>query len=88
MTRGDRARDLLALGLLVIAVIPTAYAWLGMHELASQEHIVVRPGEVAFSQFMHYFWFAVAGLLLLVSGIVVAVWTYFRRRRRIRGGTA
>jgi hypothetical protein len=33
---------------------------------------------------MHFFWFALAGFLLLLCGVGVAVWSYIKRRRRLR----
>jgi hypothetical protein len=84
VTRGDRARDAVALLLVIVAVAPVTYAWRGFVSLSEESRIVLRPGETAFQQFMHYFWFAVAGLLLLVTGIGVATWSYLKRRRRLR----
>lgn len=84
VTRGDRVRDAVALLLVIAAVAPVAYAWRGFLSLADESRIVLEPGETAFAQFMHYFWFAVGGLLLLLAGIAVAVWSYLQRRRRLR----
>lgn len=84
MTRGDRKRDAVAMLLVIAAVAPVAYAWRGFVSLSEESRIVLEPGERAFPQFMHYFWFALAGVLLLVAGIGVAIWSYVKRRRRLR----
>lgn len=87
MTRGDRTRDAVALLLVVAAVAPVAYSWRGFVSLSDESAIVLAPGESAFSQFMHFFWFGLAGLLLLAGGIGVAIWSYLKRRRRLRRPT-
>lgn len=84
MTRGDRARDAVALLLMVAAVPLVAYAWRGFASISDEASVIVRPGETAFSQFMHFFWFALAGFVLLLCGIGVAAWSYIKRRRRLR----
>lgn len=84
MTRGDRARDAVALLLMVAAVPLVAYAWRGFASISDEASIIVQPGESAFSQFMHFFWFALAGFILLLCGVGVAVWSYIKRRRRLR----
>jgi hypothetical protein len=84
MTRGDRVRDVVALVLVVAAVAPVAYAWRGFVSLSDESRLVVAPGEMAISQFFHYFWFGVGGLGLLLVGIGIGVWSYLKRRRRLR----
>jgi hypothetical protein len=84
MTRGDRVRDAVALLLVVAAVAPVAYAWRGFISLSDESRIPVAPGQAAFAQFMHFFWFAVTGLFLIVTGLGVAIWSYLKRRRRLR----
>lgn len=87
MTRGDRVRDAVALLLMVAAVPPVAYAWRGFALLSDEARLIVAPGETAFAQFMHFFWFALAGCILLLTGIGVAAWSYLKRRRRLRRAT-
>lgn len=87
MTRGDRARDAVALLLMVVAVPLVAYSWKGFASISDEARLIVQPGESAFSQFMHFFWFALAGFVLLLCGVGVAVWSYIKRRRRLRGIT-
>ena len=84
MTRGDRARDAFALLLMVAAVPLVAYSWRGFSSISDEARLIVQPGEGAFSQFMHFFWFALAGFVLLLCGVGVAVWSYIKRRRRLR----
>jgi hypothetical protein len=84
ITRGDRVRDAVALLLVVAAVAPVAYAWRGFIALSDESRIRVAPGQTAIAQFMHFFWFAAAGLILIVIGVGVAIWSYLKRRRRLR----
>lgn len=84
MTRGDRARDAASILLMVAAVPLVAYAWRGFASISDEARVIVQPGETAFSQFMHFFWFALAGFVLLLCGVGVAGWSYIRRRRRLR----
>jgi hypothetical protein len=84
MTRGDRVRDAVALLLMVAAVPLVAYAWRGFASISDEARLIVEPGASAFSQFMHFFWFALAGFVLLLCGVGVAVWSYIKRRRRLR----
>jgi hypothetical protein len=84
MTRGDRLRDAVALLLVIVAIAPVAYAWRGFLSISEESRIVLAPGESAFSQFLHFFWFALAGVVLMIVGVGVAIWSYLKRRRRLR----
>jgi uncharacterized membrane protein len=84
MTRGDRLRDAVALLLVIVAIAPVAYAWRGFLSISEESRIVLAPGESAFSQFLHFFWFALAGVVLIIVGVGVAIWSYLKRRRRLR----
>jgi hypothetical protein len=84
MTRGDRLRDAVGLLLVIVAIAPVAYAWRGFLSISEESRIVLTPGETAFSQFLHFFWFALAGVVLMIVGVGVAIWSYLKRRRRLR----
>jgi hypothetical protein len=84
MTRGDRLRDAVAVLLVIVAIAPVAYAWRGFLSISEESRIVLAPGESAFSQFLHFFWFALAGVVLMIVGVGVAIWSYLKRRRRLR----
>ena len=81
VTRADRSRDLLALLVLVAGAALYAYAWYGMHNLATKQ-LVIPKGVPA----MHYFdmyWqmFRVAKVLFVAgaAGLAWSFWSYSRR---------
>lgn len=85
MSRGDRIRDLVALLLVVAGIGLVVVSHSGMQGLATQA-IVVRPGEWAVSQYMHFRYLELAGYGLAVAGIVVGVVSYLVRARRNAAG--
>lgn len=84
ITSGDSIRDAVALVLITGSVAPVAYAWRGLAMLSDESRINVEPGKWAVDQWAHYAWTGVAGGVMLVLGILVGVWSYLHRRRRIR----
>jgi hypothetical protein len=85
MSRGDRIRDLVALVLVVAGIGLVVVSHSGMQGLATQA-IVVRPGEWAMSQYMHFRYLELTGYALAIVGIVVGVVSYLVRARRNAAG--
>jgi hypothetical protein len=79
--RGDRARDGLALLLVVMGVILVLFSNSGMHRLATQP-IVVAKGEWAMTQYEHYRRLGLLGYLAALAGIGFGIWSYLLHARR------
>ncbi|HEU4564405.1 MAG TPA: hypothetical protein VFS05_07150 [Gemmatimonadaceae bacterium] len=83
-TRAERRRDAIAIALLLGGLACFAFAFVGFRALAGHEatmDVPLEQGQKASEIFMRHFFFAVAGLALVLAGLGTAVWSYLRRRR-------
>jgi hypothetical protein len=82
VTRADRTRDVIAILILLAGAALYGYAWVGMHNLASH-HLLVPKG-VAFMRYFDTYWqmFRVARIVL-VTGAVMLVWSFWRYSGRV-----
>jgi hypothetical protein len=83
MTRGDRIRDSLAVLLVVLGAVFVIVAHTGDARLATQP-VVVAKGQSAFAQWMHYYYYEMAGYAAIIVGVVTGVVSYAVRARRLR----
>jgi hypothetical protein len=83
MTRGDRVRDGVAMTLVVIGAILILIAHSGDTRLATHPVIVAR-GQSAFAQWMHYYYFEMAGYAAVIVGVITGIVSYAIRARRLR----
>lgn len=81
ITRADRLRDSAVIALLAGGVALYLYAYRGMAALSLEGSITVRPGEKAFDQWMRYYYLSRAGMWLVVAGVVVGIWAFWRYRK-------
>jgi hypothetical protein len=82
VTRADRSRDVLAMVVVLAGAAIYAYAWLGMHNLATKQ-LVIPTGTPAMFYFDRYWQlFRLARVVLLVGAAIVAwsFWSHFRRK--------
>jgi hypothetical protein len=82
-TRAERRRDALALALLVGGMALMFLGYTGFRALAGygSSDVPLQPGQRAWDIFLRHFLVAAAGLLLVLSGLGTAVWSYLRRKR-------
>jgi hypothetical protein len=78
---GDRARDGLALLLVVVGIVLVLFSNSGMHRLATQP-IVVAKGEWAVTQYEHYRRLGLLGYLAALAGVGFGIWSYLLHARR------
>ena len=79
VSRSDRVRDILALGILGGGALVYAIAYSGMHTLAAKP-IVVVPGHPAMQRFTHYWQLSQVGLILLAIGVLAVAWSFLSYR--------
>lgn len=81
VTRADRSRDLVALLVLLAGAALYAYAWFGMHNLATKQLVI--PKGVPAMRYFDTYWqlFRVAKLFFIAGAAALAwsYWSYFRR---------
>jgi hypothetical protein len=81
VTRADRSRDLVALLVLLAGAALYAYAWFGMHNLATKQLVI--PKGVPAMRYFDTYWqmFRVSKLFFIAGAAALAwsFWSYFRR---------
>ena len=81
MTRADRSRDLVAMLVLLAGAALYAYAWFGMHNLATKQLVI--PKGVPAMRYFDTYWqmFRVAKLFFIAGAVALAwsFWSYFSR---------
>ena len=82
MTRADRSRDLVAMLVLLAGAALYAYAWYGMHNLATKQLVI--PKGVPAMRYFDTYWqmFRVAKLFFIASAAAL-VWSYWIYSRRV-----
>ena len=81
VTHADRSHDLVALLVLLAGAALYAYAWFGMHNLATKQLVI--PKGVPAMRYFDTYWqlFRVAKLFFIASAAALAwsFWSYSRR---------
>ena len=82
VTRADRTRDLVAMLMLLAGAGLYAYAWFGMHNLATKQ-IVIPKGVPAMRYFDTYWQMFRVAKLFFIAGAIGIVWSFWSFSRRI-----
>jgi hypothetical protein len=82
MTRGDRARDGLAMLVLLAGLGLYGYAWSGMHNLATK-HLEIPKGIPAMRYFDTYWQMSRLAIVIMIAGAAAIVWSWWSYSRRV-----
>jgi len=82
VTRADRSRDLVAMLVLLAGAALYAYAWFGMHNLATKQ-LVIPKGVPAMRYFDTYWQMFRVAKLFFIAGAAALVWSYWIYSRRV-----
>lgn len=82
-TRGDRVRDAIAIGLVILGAVMVLVAHNVNTRLATQP-IVTPKGHTAFSVWLRYYYVDLAGWGAILVGVLFGVASYVVHARRIR----
>ena len=82
VTRADRTRDLVAMLMLLAGAGLYAYAWFGMHNLATKQ-IVIPKGVPAMRYFDTYWQMFRVAKLFFIAGAIGIAWSFWSFSRRI-----
>lgn len=81
LTRADRTRDLLSVLVLLAGAGLYAYAWLGMHNLATKQ-LVIPKGIAAMRYFDTYWQMSRLAILIMIAGTAAVGWSFWSYTRR------
>jgi hypothetical protein len=81
VTRADRSRDLIAMVVLVAGAALYAYAWYGMHNLATK-HLDIPKGVPAMRYFDTYWQMFRLAKVLFIAGAAALAWSFWSYSRR------
>ena len=82
MTRADRSRDVVAMLVLLVGAALYAYAWYGMHNLATKQ-LVIPKGVPAMRYFDTYWQMFRVAKLFFIAGAAALAWSFWSYSRRI-----
>jgi hypothetical protein len=82
MTRADRTRDALSALVLVAGAGLYAYAWEGMHNLATKQ-LVIPKGIAAMRYFDTYWQMSRLAILIMIAGTAAVAWSFWSYSRRV-----
>lgn len=82
MTRADRSRDVVAMLVLLVGAALYAYAWYGMHNLATKQ-LVIPKGVPAMRYFDTYWQMFRVAKLFGIAGAAALAWSFWSFSRRI-----
>lgn len=81
VTRAERSRDVVAMLVLLAGAALYAYAWFGMHNLATKQLVI--PKGVPAMRYFDTYWqmFRLAKVIILAGAAAIAwsFWSYSRR---------
>jgi len=82
VTRADRSRDLVAMLVLLAGAALYAYAWFGMHNLATKQ-LVIPKGVPAMRYFDTYWQMFRVAKLFFIAGAVALAWSFWSYVSRV-----
>jgi hypothetical protein len=82
VTRADRSRDVVAILVLLAGAAIYAYAWFGMHNLATHQ-LVIPKGVPAMRYFETYWQLFRVSKLFFIAGAAVLAWSFWSFSRRV-----
>lgn len=82
VTRADRSRDVVAMLVLLVGAALYAYAWYGMHNLATKQ-LVIPKGVPAMRYFDTYWQMFRVAKLFCIAGAAALAWSFWSFSRRI-----
>jgi len=80
-TRADRTRDIVSALVLLAGAGLYAYAWFGMHNLATKQ-LVIPKGVAAMRYFDTYWQMSRLAILIMIAGTAAVVWSFWIHTRR------
>ena len=75
LTRADRTRDTLSVLVLLAGAGLYAYAWFGMHNLATKQ-LAIPKGVAAMRYFDTYWQMSRLAILIMIAGTAAIVWSF------------
>lgn len=81
LTRADRTRDTLSVLVLLAGAGLYAYAWFGMHNLATKQ-LAIPKGVAAMRYFDTYWQMSRLAILIMIAGTAAIVWSFWSYKRR------
>jgi hypothetical protein len=80
-TRADRTRDIVSALVLLAGAGLYAYAWFGMHNLATKQ-LVIPKGVAAMRYFDTYWQMSRLAILIMIAGTAAVAWSFWIHTRR------
>jgi hypothetical protein len=82
VTRADRTRDVVSILVLLLGAGLYAYAWTGMHNLATKQ-LVIPKGIAAMRYFDTYWQMSRVAILIMLVGAATVAWSFWSHSRRV-----